>query len=416
MQPDSKAASPWLAILPVLVPLGMLYLFAQLARNSLGVITGDLEASFGLHATQTAALTGVMFLGYAAAQIPGGLLLARLGPRRVLPVAGALLSAGFLAFSVATSFWGLLASRLLMGIVTAPVLPGALAIYLKAAGSGRFTALTGLQTAFGRAGVVIATVPLAALIAAVGWRGSFGRLAIASALAVLLVALVLMRGRTAAADPGHAPTRLAEVMALLRVPGLKAGLVFQGINSAVGSVILGLWGAPWLTNVYGMSLSGRSAALSAMALGWAVSALPWGWLARSRRWSRPAIVGAAAVSCACLAVAAAGALPQEWLILWFLVLGPATGSFPAVLDEVRQSVDAGAVVHVVALVTMGSMGGVFVMQILTGLVIDAFAGTPGRHPPEAYAAVFALLAVSLAVSTLVLVRWGPKTSEEPARA
>src|SRR6478672_9675693 len=98
------SASAWIAVLPSLAALGSLYLLAQLSRNSVGVIAGDLESAFGMHASQTAAVTGAMFLGYAAAQIPGALLVAVYGPTRILPLAGGLLCAGLLAFSVSQGF------------------------------------------------------------------------------------------------------------------------------------------------------------------------------------------------------------------------------------------------------------------------------------------------------------------------
>jgi predicted MFS family arabinose efflux permease len=350
-----------------------------------------------------------MFLGYAAAQIPGALLLAVYGPARILPLAGGLLCAGLLAFSVSEDFWSLLGSRLLMGVGSAPILPGALAIYLALLGSERFTSMSGVQTAFGRFGVVMATVPFAALIAALGWRLSFLWLAGLTGLVGVGATLVLLVRRAPAASTSS-PTNLRDVFALFRAPGLRAALLFQGVNSAVGAVLLALWGGPWLANVYGLDLGERGLYLAAMALAAAASALPWGWLARSETLSRASVLTAAVVTCGSLGLAATGMLPRESLVPWLVALGLVTGSYPAVLNEVRLSLRRDMLIHVVAVLTTGSMAAVFAVQIMTGLLIDAFPGSPGLHPHAAYQAMFGLLAALLAASTIAYAGWGPRRS------
>jgi hypothetical protein len=404
-KPSSRES--WRPVLPVIAALGPLYLLVQFARNAIGVITGDLEAAFGLHATETAALTAVTYLGYALAQVPGGMMLTSYGASRVLPVSGLLLAAGLVAFALAPDYAGLLASRLMIGVVTAPILSGSLGVLLAVAGSGRLTALTGLQTGFGRAGVVVATVPFAALIVLVGWRMSFLWVAGGCVAITVVAAVVLVTQAKRSPRARGQALLLRDVMGLLETPGFKAALLFQGVTSTVGGVLLGLWGAPWLTSRFAMDLPARSAGLSALALAWALSALPWGWVSDSARLARPAILVGAALTCACLGLAAADLLPRAGLVPWLVVIGLSTGSYPAVLNELRLGLRPELLVHVVALLTMGTMLLVFVLQLLTGVLIDAFPGTPGHRPPDAFAAMFALLAVALAASTLIYALRGP---------
>jgi MFS family permease len=350
----------------------------------------------------------VTYLGYALAQVPGGMLVGRFGARSVLPVSGLLLAAGLVTFAQAHSYAGLLASRLLIGVATAPVLSGTLGVLLAVAGSGRLTILTGLQTGFGRAGVVVATVPFAALILAVGWRMSYLWVAALCVGTTAVAALVLaLQAGHAAAGQGR-PILLRDVVSLLRTPGFPAALLFQGVVSTISGVVLGLWGAPWLTARFDMDLAARSTALSAMALSWAISALPWGWLAGRARVSRLAILVCAAVTCGCLGLAAADLLPREGLLLWLVVIGLATGCYPAVLNDLRLGLPPDLLVHVVALLTMGTMLLVVVLQLLTGILIDAFPGSPGHRPPDAFAAMFGLLALALAVSAIAYALRGPR--------
>jgi hypothetical protein len=53
------------------------------------------------------------------------------------------------------------------------------------------------------------------------------------------------------------------------------------------------------------------------------------------------------------------------------------------------------------LLNMGSMGGVFVSQSVSGLAIDLFAATNGVYPLASYRLVFALQATFLVVAAAV---------------
>lgn len=388
--------APWSRISPALLGLGLLYLAVQFARNALGIISEDIEEAFSLHATETALLAGSMFLAYGLGQIPAAALLTRFGPRLVLPPAAALLAAGIWGLAFAGSFSGLLAARLAMGIGAAPVLAGAYAVYT-GFGEGRFTVLTGLQTAFGRAGVIVATTPFALLVAAVGWRESFLWASLATALAGVAASLALL-GAPRPVRAAKGETAISPMKQLLTSRAFRVAAVFQGVATAVGSTILGLWGGPWLSDVYGMDVRERGVMLLGLAVAAFVSAPLWGYLARhsaSRAW----LMGAAAASIVLLVMPAVVHLPRDLIMAWLVLLGVATGFYPAVLDGLRRGLPSGAIVYLSTLLTAGTMLVVFLVQFATGVLADQFPGRPGYHPEVVYAAIFVMMAVLLAIAT-----------------
>src|SRR5579863_702803 len=226
----AASARVWLPLTTLV--LGALYLLGRMIANTIGVISIDLERALGLSATQTAALAGGTYLAYGLAQIPGSMSIARAGPRLVTPLAGAALAVLVYGFSLASDYWTLLATRLAIGVALAPLLPGALAICMELAGEERFPLLSGIQLALGRLGVVAATLPFAALIAAVGWRGSFGWLAAACLLAGAAVAAVVAAGPRGEAKAPPRQLSFGEVLGLLKAPELSAAIVFLGANVA----------------------------------------------------------------------------------------------------------------------------------------------------------------------------------------
>ena len=60
----------------------LVYVMAVLGRTSLGVVSVDALDQFQINAGQLAVFTTEQLAPYAFAQIPAGLLVARLGPRQ----------------------------------------------------------------------------------------------------------------------------------------------------------------------------------------------------------------------------------------------------------------------------------------------------------------------------------------------
>lgn len=394
----------WQHILPSLFGLGTLYLVTQFARNALGVISGELEKELQLHSSETALLAGAMFLAYGLAQIPAAALLTRLGPRLVLSVAAVLLSLGLYGFAVFQSFGLLLAARIVTGIAAAPILAGSFSV-LQSFGDQRFTLLNGLQTGFGRAGVVAATTPFALLVAVAGWREAFlwaATIAAASGIGAIIVLFRLAPGKR-----GPPPASRAGLLELARSRSFLAAAGFLGVITAVGNTILGLWGGPWLADVYGMGLTERGAMLIAMALGWCLSAPLWGKFT-----GRRLVLGSALLTVTLLVIPALLHVPEPLLLPWLALLGAATGFYPAVLAELRRSQPKGSIIYLSTLLTAGIMLVVFVVQLASGFAVDQFPAVPGSHPEDAYRAVFGLLALLTGLTTLAYRAFTSSSSRE----
>lgn len=343
------------------------------------MISDDIEEAFALHATETALLAGTMFLAYGLGQIPAAALLTRFGPRTVLPVAGALLALSFWFFAEAESFLELLAARLAMGFAAAPMLAGSYAVYT-GFGEARFTTLTGLQTAFGRAGVIIATTPLALLVAAVGWRSALLWAAVATGAAAVAATAVLFTAERPVSAAPAAEAAASAMKGLVSSSAFRIAALFQGVATAVGSTILGLWGGPWLSDVYGMEMREQGAMLLALALAAFVSAPLWGQLARHRA-SHGLVQGAAAVAVLLLALPALVHLPRLMILPWLVGLGLATGFYPAVLNALRRDLPGDSIVALSTLLTAGTMLVVFAVQFATGVLADQFPGRPAGRAP-----------------------------------
>ena len=100
----------------VCLPFGAGYFLSYFYRSVKAVISGSLAQEFGVSASELGLLTSVYFFGFAACQLPLGVLLDRYGPRWVQANLLLVAALGALIFSLGTGLLTLMLGRTLIGI------------------------------------------------------------------------------------------------------------------------------------------------------------------------------------------------------------------------------------------------------------------------------------------------------------
>ena len=104
------------------------------------------------------------------------------------------------------------------------------------------------------------------------------------------------------------------------------------------------------------------------------------------------IVGTVIVSLVLLA--SLGTLPVSLLLIVFAVIGFTTNLSSLVMSHGRSLVAPHLLGRTITLLNMGAMGGGFLVQFVSGTLINLFPVAPGgAYPLDAYRLVFALQAV-----------------------
>src|SRR5688500_19751821 len=124
MSPQSQTATvAWL--------LAATYYFYQYTlRSAPAVMMPDLSNAFGLSATAVASLVGLFYYGYSPFSLVAGAAMDRIGPRRLLPGAAALVGIGALLFATGNTQFASL-GRFLQGAGGGFALVGAIYIATK---------------------------------------------------------------------------------------------------------------------------------------------------------------------------------------------------------------------------------------------------------------------------------------------
>ena len=383
-------AQNWRLILCVFLPFVAAYYLSFLFRTINATVAGALTAEFGLGAGDLGLLTSVYYLTFAAAQIPIGILLDRYGPGRIQSAVMVAAALGAALFAVSDNFWLLLGGRALIGLGVAASLTAGLKALVLWFPKEHVPLLNGLMIMLGALGALTATFPAEFLLVSVGWRGLFELLALVSAGCALVIYLVVpeMPG-VISATGGPPPVSLKTVYADPRFWRL-APLSATCIGTAWA--LQGLWAAPWLSDVEGLDRPELLQHLLIMAVALSLGALVWGVAVdRLRRHGGGprALLGLIAAMFIAAQLALILRLPLPSYVPWIVVAAVGAGTVVsyAILAEYFPTELAG---RANAALNLFHIGGAFVVQYVTGLVVQLWAPTDGHYPEIAYQTAFAV--------------------------
>jgi sugar phosphate permease len=280
-----------------------------------------------------------------------------------------------------------------------------------------FAMVSGSTQVVGNAGALMAATPLALLVEAFGWRETFVFIGAVTALLAALAAFVVRdRPEAMGFTPlAPRPARAASLADVLRGIPLVVGnahtwppaLAASGVY-ATELAFVGLWGVPYLTQVYGFDRVRAANTIALVAVGMMVGAPLVGWL--SDRWlerRRLPFVGFLGVYAACwLPLALPGLRPAPTMLgpLFFL-MGLSGSCLVLVWACAREVNDPGRVGIVMGFCNAPIFLGFALLQWLMGVILDVrwqglVAAGVRLYPPEAYEAAFALC---LALATAAFV-------------
>jgi len=401
-------SADWRLFLGVTLPLATLGLINQAARTVMAVIGPVLAVEFSLSGSELGLLAACMLAAYAVAQLPDGVALDRLGPRRVQATLSLLAAAGFGVFALSDSLAGFVLARVIIGVGVSAGLMAVIKANTQWFAPAKVAKVTGIAVAIGGLGSVLTTAPAQAALPALGWRGVLWLLGAISA-AVALWIFFSVPERPAAAKQGGLRAELSVAASVYRSPLFWRFGSAVAILSVLNFTYLGLWAGPWLRDVAGYDGQARANTLLLYTLSMMVGALSIG-AASSRARARG--YSAALVPLVCIAgqlaaqigLALQPAGPAAVTILWLLFAFCAAGAAPGYV-AVGQMFPAEQMGRVATAVNTLTLGGAFLLQTAIGWILDLWPRTAaGGWHPDGYSAALVLSVALQAVLAAQLLR------------
>jgi MFS family permease len=123
-----------------------------------------------------------------------------------------------------------------------------------------------------------------------------------------------------------------------------------------------------------------------------------------RSYKIPVMLGSVLTALTLGYAALVGKMPDGVLLIWFVLVGALSAYTPVMIAHGKSLFPPHLVGRGMTLLNMGTMGGVFLTQTVTGFVIDAFPVVNGAYALDAYRAVFALQAVVVLLACIPYIR------------
>ena len=245
------------------------YVVAVLQRTSLGVAGLDAAARFEISAGLLGTFAVVQLLVYAGMQIPVGAMVDRVGPRAMVVGGSLLMALGQVALALAHSFPAAILARVLVGAGDAMTFISVLRLVNSWFRPGQVPVLTQVTGLVGQAGQILSVIPLVALLHGAGWTPAFLSAASLSVLAAILTLAVVRDSPDGSAPAEASPTWTQvrhDLVTAWQHPGTRLGLWTHFTTQFSGTVLVMLWGYPFLVSGEGLSRQAAGALFTVMVL------------------------------------------------------------------------------------------------------------------------------------------------------
>jgi sugar phosphate permease len=375
------------------IVVGLAYVLSFFHRFAPAAISGDLQQTFHASGAELGGLAATYFYVYMIMQIPTGILVDTMGPRRVVAIGGLIAGIGSMMFGIADSLAAASVGRLLVGLGVSVTFISLLKLNASWFHDRHFATMTGATILMGNVGSLLAAAPLAWALGFVSWRTVFVAVGALSLLLAVLdwwlvrnkpsdVGLPSMReldGKTA--HPLHTGHWYDGLLIVLRNRATWPGLwVNMGIAGSLFA-FAGLWAVPFLRDVYGMDRATATDHTTLMLAGFAIGAFFIGTLSDRMGKRKPLMIaGALSYSLCWLPMLFGVPMSAGVSYMLFFAMGLCAPSFTlswSCAKEVNPHALSGMATSVV---NIGGFLGTAIMQPLVGWAIDRAHQDAGIAP------------------------------------
>lgn len=249
------------------------YFFDNLLNVSPSVMKPELSAIFHLSAADLGVLSSYYLWAYGLMQIPAGILMDKIGPRKLLAGASLLCAIGSLCFASAQSIEIAQIGRVLIGLGASFAVVGCSKIASVWFPVNKFALFVGLMVSIGMFGAAFGLATVSYIVQLFTWRQAmYAGALIAAVLSILMWMIIrdcpvikIQAGSNKNFTKIPALKGLKKIIASRQVwvASIYAGLMF------VPTLAFGcLWGVPYLAEGHGLSRELSGCLVSLIFIGW----------------------------------------------------------------------------------------------------------------------------------------------------
>ena len=344
------------------------YILSQFFRSFLAVLSSVMANDIGAQPDDLAYALGLLFFVFAMMQIPVGWGLDRFGPRIVssilLLIGG---GGGAFLFASAQNPSHINVAMALLGFGCSPILMASYYIFARTYSPNVFATLAATFLGIGSLGTLIGASPFTYFVGIFGWREAVALIGIFTILVSILIIFTVKNPVL----KNDASSSTAGFWSIIKSKDILLIAPIAIICYAPVAGFRGIWLGPYFEKKFEASVDEIGTIGLIMSLGMIFGTFFYGPLDRifkTRKW----IVFTGNFVCL-LSVAALSFLPElsfRFAIICFTAIGFFGMSFPMVVAHGRSFVSIELSGRGVTLMNLFAIGGVGVLQVLSGLVFD----------------------------------------------
>ena len=361
------------------------YVIAITQRTSIGIAGVSATERFHADASILSMLAVLQLVVYAAAQIPFGVLLDRLGPRRMMLGGLGLMTIGQIIVALSPDIGDAIVGRVFVGAGDATIFLSVIRLVSSWFPSRKVPIAVQWVSNFGQVGQIISAVPFATLLHEDGWTVAFLSAAGLVVLGLVLV-VIMVADRPDDEQEGPRPESwtqsLRQLGESLKRPGTQLGFWSHFVTMSPMTTFTLMWGIPYL--VFGLGYPRSEASLllvvpviAGMVVGPFIGVLT-GRFPLRRSTMVLAVVTAMAIIWAVM-LAWPGRPPFAVVILMLVFIGIGGPGSSVGFDFARTSNPLHALGSANGVVNVGGFSASFVMIYVIGSLLDLAHSTFGQE-------------------------------------
>ncbi len=367
--------------------VALAYFLIYFHRTSTAVMAPELVSAFGITPTAVGFLGSLYFYAYALGQLPAGILADRWGARKTLSLFTIIAGIGAVIFGRANGFDTVLVGRFMVGLGAGFVFVPITRIITDWFKKDEFAVYVGLLSSIGNVGSIASAAPMVFLMTAIGWRNAMSSIGVASFLIAILIYSFVRNKPSEIGGASMAEIENTEPVSITPLPIVNSvKILFSNYNYwtifamffvLYGTIMgfQGLWGGPYLMNVYHLTNAQAGKLLMMIPIGMIPGCILAGFLAdkviKSRKKVAMAMIACYIVVWLPLVFWIDG-MSINFLRILLLAFGFFGGSFALMSANMQESLDVRMTGTGIGVMNFfGFSGGAAYQQIMAGIISKA---------------------------------------------
>lgn len=402
---SKTSIKPWI----IWIFASLFYFYEMILRASPSVMTEELMRDFGVASTALGVLSSFYYYSYVALQIPCGIIVDKLGTRKVVTFSTLLCVLGSLCFAYSETLPLAQFGRFLIGAGSACAFISCLKISADWFLPAQFALIAGLTNMMGTLGGMFSGPPFAFLVNNYGWRQSTIIASFAGVVLAVLCWLVIKEKKWLSSTPTANRSFNSNLVDIASSPQNWVYAIFGGLMYVPISAFCELWAVPFLMNKYAIDSEVASMASVMLYLGIAIGSPIAAKLSDYFR-NKILVMSASALAASFmfLLILYTPSLPLQGMFILLFLAGILNSgqilSFAAVKEAMPDYMSGTAVGFTNAIVMMSGI----IFQPLLGMILDlswdgtlADDGTP-FYNADCYHTSILAVPVCLCLSWVIL--------------